>query len=1271
MIRTTLIACPPAEARHGIVRAGKRSLNTPVLRSAPEDPLNRPPLLTSDVVQQYRRPGRSKTVPPRGPMLVRQVVAFLLAITMAAGLFALRASAQVAGPNINVLPVLTDQNGNPITPAQDPQAAYKGDYYLNRQVEATIGASTRNPQHVAAFFNDYRAVDIQEDLGHGEQQVPVSNLLARVWRSLGGVWAKLTGRRTAVGDELPEEEESASAFWAWIGGSRSSDGGQTWSGFMLPGAPFDSSPASVNSPVQGLEAATDPKAVWGPCGKLYVAYIAFTKEGNSKVAVARYEDVNPPVGEWLKYIDTVVVEEGKNDRNGHFHDLPAIAVDYNRGGSTDPCAHNVYVAWARFNGVDSNGKFHSIMNFARSTDQGQTYVAQKIDGNYTTGQGAAIAIDPRPGRPSTAGTPSTGGGGTVYVAWRTFGGPHTILVNKSTTFGATFQNQPLDILAPGQLQRFDQPTLSTTAVAPSLIQARSLAVPTIAVSGTGTVFVAWQERVNITACPGGAACGQPRADGSPRIVLVLSANQGATWTAANGGAIAGRRAIDFGDRDSPNDPSVPAPGFGVLPQPRASGPQIQPKLTAGPDSVLLSYYESRGILSGNDTYQLADIGPPPGAPYTAGFISGIDRWMDFRTALLNPSTGSLVGTSQVSRYPIRKNANLATEGLDDVEAANPPCVRKVNRVGVPTTEAGVSPYIGDYHGASAAVDFVPTADGWRWAITAADVPYRGFRTAFSDLRNQVPPTWPPDKLEWERYRYYQTPGSTGFAPGECNAGSRNADVLTAITNAEVIVGAPATFKKLGQTQASYPFFVQNPTNVYRYYRLTMTTGADVSSLSQTADDDSDDVEVYQFSGITRVVYVAQTAPANTTVRVLVQEITAIGGGLKPNGLTGTVILNGDSSTPLADSTETHTPLPTTPLPTTPLPTTPLPTTPLPTTSSFGEPRSITWSAKNTGGTSTAYKLFFHIDNAPKFLENYAFQLVVWKNASNGAPAGCNALALPQSQVLVNITNPLPTTPLPTTPLPTTPLPTTATFAIAPSETGSTGNAASSEAITLAAVNDGTLKAPLAADQVFITWIGYQKKRDCQAGELDTALCVSTTEKFQPDKDPPALTMQSQSCNGSSQTDCPVAFVGPDLIVSPTTPITASGTIFKTFLDFPASPWTLLNQGPQSALTTAATAEDGAFIHRIYLSADEKIDSSDVLLATAGTTTGTLDAFATPCLGTNPCSQTFGKVTVKKPARTPAGPAFLCLSLDDDREISELEFTRGESNNVKCVAVTVQ
>ena len=192
-------------------------------------------------------------------------------------------------------------------------------------------------------------------------------------------------------------------------------------------------------------------------------------------------------------------------------------------------------------------------------------------------------------------------------------------------------------------------------------------------------------------------------------------------------------------------------------------------------SPCFRHYESRGVLTGNDTYDVVDIGPNPGPPYTAGFISGIDRWMDFRTALLNPSTGAFVGTSQVSRYPIKKNANLANgEGLDDVEAANPPCspdfgaglrpcVRKVNRVGCHHGSGRLSIHRGlSWSGCAGGL----RSDSGRMAMGnhAADVPYRGFRTAFSDLRNQLPPTYRPDMLEWERYRLYMTPGSAGLLP---------------------------------------------------------------------------------------------------------------------------------------------------------------------------------------------------------------------------------------------------------------------------------------------------------------------------------------------------------------------------------------------------------------------------------------------------------------------------------------------------------------------------
>src|SRR5512144_2125663 len=68
--------------------------------------------------------------------------------------------AQQAGSNVAILPVVTN-------PA-DPSAYLKGDRYLQRQLEPSIAVSTRNPQTIVAFFNDYRAVDVPNDIAEGE-----------------------------------------------------------------------------------------------------------------------------------------------------------------------------------------------------------------------------------------------------------------------------------------------------------------------------------------------------------------------------------------------------------------------------------------------------------------------------------------------------------------------------------------------------------------------------------------------------------------------------------------------------------------------------------------------------------------------------------------------------------------------------------------------------------------------------------------------------------------------------------------------------------------------------------------------------------------------------------------------------------------------------------------------------------------------------------------------------------------------------------------------
>jgi hypothetical protein len=223
-------------------------------------------------------------------------------------------AAQQANQNINVLPVIPQQD------ASDDEWFKLGDGFLQRQVEPTIAVSTRNPDHLLAFFNDYRAVDIPNDEGLGEQNQNLALVLNTVDFMMAGL--------IAIPDLPFIQPPPMAAAEAWVGGSRSYDGGLTWSGFFMPGAPFDFSPASTASPVYGLEAATDPVAVAGPCGYVYVVFMGFTRGDQSKMVVARFQDLNNQEGgDTWEYQGTSVLEIGNNATNGYFLDKPHIALD--------------------------------------------------------------------------------------------------------------------------------------------------------------------------------------------------------------------------------------------------------------------------------------------------------------------------------------------------------------------------------------------------------------------------------------------------------------------------------------------------------------------------------------------------------------------------------------------------------------------------------------------------------------------------------------------------------------------------------------------------------------------------------------------------------------------------------------------------------------------------------------------------------------------------------------------------------------------------------
>jgi len=787
-------------------------------------------------------------------------------------------TAQQAGVNIPVLPV--------VTPSEAPEDWWTlGDGFLQRQVEPTIAASTLNPDHLLAFFNDYRAIDAAEgDVGLGEGELATT---------LGALTLARLLLPPPAASTLPHipffEMPPTAATEAWIGGSRSYDGGLTWSGFYVPGAtwadpddPNASDPlVSQQAPIYGMEAATDPVLAPGPCGTFYLAFVAFTRGDQSKMVVARYLDTNDfEGGETFVYDGMTVVETGNNAEYGYFLDKPDIEVDVMRPADPDnQCAHRVYVTYSTFNGLTKKEKVQTKMNFASATvleDEAPVFDSIKINKNLNQNQGSAIAVDPRPGEPRDA-----DGGGTVYVFWRHFFDPNAIIVRKSENYGARWSNPEI---ITSDMAPFDQPTIPV-GFGRDAITFRSNAFPTATVTSDGRVFAAWQERVNPS--------GEPDPSGSPRIVMMRSADGGG-WEGLGGGP---RTAIDMNGRNEPFDPGLVTPI--TAPHTRFSGPQVMPKLSFGGGQPMLSFYESRGWIAydgdGNEYFDY-DYGSIEVGPEILGesWMSGYYRVVDLRAALLDKDTGELESQSiQVSRYPISGGADLAdgTQDLEDVAPVNAPCspyhdhlltdidffaqypevealnpcVRQVNRINSPHSDVGKSAFAGDYTDLVPYVQFIlDPDDGWRWATQAGDVPTRGFHSIWTDNRHLIPPQ-NPDPLddtfqEWNEFGTYGAPNSG--ASSCANPGSRNADVLTARINSGLVISAPTTFKQL-DAERSFPFTVGNQSNVDKFYEITTTQGELFSKLNPVYDEvDAVRVMVFPYSSTSQLLTVQSHAQSD-------------------------------------------------------------------------------------------------------------------------------------------------------------------------------------------------------------------------------------------------------------------------------------------------------------------------------------------------------------------------------------------------------------------------
>src|SRR6266851_511437 len=171
----------------------------------------------------------------------------------------------------------------------------------------------------------------------------------------------------------------------------SGDGGKSWGGVDLPLPP----PIGAN----GVDFGSDPTLAFDTRGNVYYGYIVVFFSANfggingTEMAVARSADG----GKTYPNVTFFSFEGGEN----HFNDKPMITTDLN---AASPFRDNVYIAWdAALGGSPSGG-----IRLARSSDQGATFTATRVD----NGQGQGLGI---------GAVPFVGTQGEVYVAWNDFG----------------------------------------------------------------------------------------------------------------------------------------------------------------------------------------------------------------------------------------------------------------------------------------------------------------------------------------------------------------------------------------------------------------------------------------------------------------------------------------------------------------------------------------------------------------------------------------------------------------------------------------------------------------------------------------------------------------------------------------------------------------------------------------------------------------------------------------------------------------------------------
>ena len=644
-----------------------------------------------------------------------------------------------------------------------PPSTIVGDPFLQRQNEPSVAVSSRNPCHLLAGANDYRAVDIEEAAGE-------------------------------VGD-------------AWLGVFKSFDCGATWTSTLLPGHKLDSSTDGSTAPIKGLAAAADATVRAGTNGLFYYSGIAFNRGDGapSKVFVARFIDNNnKDGGDPIEYAGMKEIASGVS---GQFLDKPWVVADIPRGGAT--CVVNgrtvpagaVYLVYTDFIGNGSNDtrnsdyNVHSAIMFSKSTDCGTTWSkAAKLSERYSRNQGTTIAVDP--------------GTGAVHIAWREFARPgdatsrNSILIARSTDFGKTFSKAVL--LEPNgySLAPFDQASSFFTfrtnaypalAIVPAEADGRGAGQP-------GRIYLAWSAR--------GFGGARPE---DARVVMSSSIG-GASWTPP-------KVADSFTDTGHQIMPTLAFAGGKLA---LAYYDLRDDRADAFEDLVFeygyKAYTECSATLGESATF-------PQRMACLLSHPDGLSRrhTLDMRAAMSDSSCLG-AGTCTLESTSVLGASDKVSKYREGRGTSNGPKVQlQYNRPNLTIFSKGKFPFIGDYIDIAGQA-FVANADGtWAWNTgQTANRPAPVFHVAWADNRN----VGTPRDTNWENFTpAVLGPAMVPCTPGQ--TGIRNQDIYTAQLRPGLVVSAPMNSKRIAGLQRSFVVIARNTTNAEHDYVLTAVPPAGV------------------------------------------------------------------------------------------------------------------------------------------------------------------------------------------------------------------------------------------------------------------------------------------------------------------------------------------------------------------------------------------------------------------------------------------------------------